>query len=342
MAAGTNQKLKIIYLRDYLFRNTDENNGKTMSEIINYLEDNDISAERKSIYDDIDKLNLYYPDSKIEKYKKNTKTYYYIKDREFKLAELKLTVDAISSSKFITETKTYELINKIKRYASLEEAKNLQRQVHLVGRVKTDNEFVFETVDMIHEAIAKDKKIKFHYFYWNVDKEKILGREGEYYTVSPWAMCWDDEKYYLVAFDDKDRQNPENALRHYRVDKMTDIKLVDSNREGKEEFDKFDVTAHLNKSFGMFSGNESKVRLRLKNELAGVIIDRFGRDKILVKVDDEHFEVQVDVYVSEQFLGWVLGLGDGAQIVGSPEVVKMMEEKVRRLQNKYLKDDNNL
>lgn len=166
MAKGKNQKLKLLYLRDYFFKYTDEQNGKTVKEIIEYLNDNEISAERKSIYDDIDKLNAYYPESPICKVKKNKETRYFVKEREFKLAELKLTVDAISSSKFITENETYHLINKIKRYASEEDAKKLQRQIHVVGRVKSDNELVFEAVDKIHEAIANDKKIK----YWSYVK----------------------------------------------------------------------------------------------------------------------------------------------------------------------------
>lgn len=339
MAKGKNQKLKLLYLRDYFLKYTDEQNGKTVKEIIDFLNENEISAERKSIYDDIDKLNAYYPESPICKIKKNKETRYFVKEREFKLAELKLTVDAISSSKFITENETYHLIDKIKRYASEADAKKLQRQIHVVGRVKSDNELVFEAVDKIHEAIANDKKIKYHYFHWNVNKEKALGRNGEYYIVSPRTLCWDDENYYLIAFDDKYKKNPDKAIRHYRVEKMMDVELIDEAREGKEAFEKFDITSHLKKSFGMFSGVEKQVTLEMKNELAGVIIDRFGKNKDLVKVDDSHFQVVVDVYVSEQFFGWVLGLGDGVKIVKPKEVVDMMKDKINNLQSMYNDED---
>ena len=236
----------------------------------------------------------------------------------FELPELKLLVDAIQSSKFITEKKTNALIKKLEKMVSEYDAQKLQRQVYVSGRIKTMNESIYYTVDTIHNAISENKKIEFQYYQWNVKKEMELRHNGAWYHISPWGLSWDDEK-----------------IKHYRVDKMLHIRLSSENREGKEFFNKLDMADYAKKSFGMFGGKEQTVKLLVKNNLAGVIIDRFGKNLILFPADDDHFTVNVDVHVSRQFLGWAFSLGDGIKIVGPDDVVEQMHTEIERLTEQY-------
>ena len=328
MAKGANQKLKILYLMKILMERTDETHSITMPEIISALEAYGVSAERKSIYSDIESLRTYGLDVIGEA---EGKTFYYrVVDRTFELAELKLLVDSVQSAKFITEKKSNELIKKIESLSSKYEAQQLQRQVYTSNRIKTINESIYYNVDFIHSAISENSQIRFHYFQWNVDKKMELRKEGAYYVVSPWGLSWDDENYYMVAFD-----MTANKIKHYRVDKMLHIELTGEKREGKELFDKFDMALYAKKMFGMFAGEEENVKIECHNRLAGVIIDRFGKDVTMIKKDLEHFTVNVKVAVSKQFLAWVMALGNDAKIVGPDKVVQQVREEVFRLVQLY-------
>ena len=328
MPKGTNQKYKLIYIIKYLLENTDENHKVTMPQILAYLEANEITAERKSIYDDIDAIQELGIDVQKEKVGRNF--YYYVVDRDFEMAELKLLVDAIQSSKFITEKKSQELIKKLGTLVSVHEAKQLKRQVYVAGRAKAINENIFYNVDAIHNAIEENKKVRFQYFQWNTKKEMELRKNGDWYEVSPWALMWEDENYYLVAFDPV-----AGKMKHYRVDKMLKMSCIDSDREGREIFEKSNVSEYTKKNFGMFAGEEETVKLEVHNGLVGVILDRFGTDTMIIPADEEHFRVNVRVSVSNQFFGWVLGLGDGIKILG-PENVKMkMKEEIEKIQKFY-------
>ena len=235
------------------------------------------------------------------------------------------------SAKFITDRKSSELIRKIESLASKNDAKKLQRQVFIRGRVKTMNESIYYNVDRLHEAIATDSQIRFRYFQWNLNKEMELKREGEWYQSSPWGLMWDDENYYMIAYNSED-----GKLRHYRVDKMLNISLVDDRREGKQEFRKFDLPHYSRSLFGMFGGEEKKVTLEAENEKIGIMIDRFGKDIIVAPVDDEHFSITVNVAISKQFLGWIIALGDGVRITGPADVVELMKAEAKRLASQYL------
>lgn len=328
MAKGANQKLKILYLMKILLEKTDETHSITMPEIISSLEMQGISAERKSIYNDIESLRAYGLDIVGEA---EGKTYYYrVVNRTFELAELKLLVDSVQSAKFVTEKKSNELIKKIEELGSKYEASQLQRQVYTSGRIKTLNENIYYNVDILHNAINENSKIKFHYFQWNVKKEMELRKNGEYYCVSPWGLSWDDENYYLVAYD-----SAAEKIKHYRVDKMLHIGLTGEMREGKELFERFDMAAYAKKMFGMFDGDEESVKIECHNRLAGVIIDRFGKDVKMLKKDEEHFIATVKVAVSKQFLSWVMALGNDAKIVGPEKVVSQVKEELRRLVKLY-------
>ena len=328
MPKSSNQKLKLIYLMKILLERTDETHSITMPEIIDALAAYDISAERKSLYNDIENLRVYGLDVIGTQ---EDRTYsYHIGNRQFELAELKLLVDSVQSAKFITAKKSNELIKKIEGFASKYEASQLQRQVFVAGRVKTMNESIYYTVDAIHNAISENKKIKFQYYQWNVKKEMELRHNGAWYHISPWGLSWDDENYYLVGYD-----SDAEKIKHYRVDKMLHIRFSSENREGKKFFNKLDMADYAKKSFGMFGGKEQTVKLLVKNNLVGVIIDRFGKNVILFPTDDEHFTVNVNVHVSRQFLGWVFSLGDGIKIVGPDDVVEQMRSEIKRLIEHY-------
>lgn len=222
------------------------------------------------------------------------------------------------------------MIKKLEKLLSKYEAMQLQRQVFVTGRIKTMNESIYYTVDAIHNAISENRKIYFHYFQWNVKKEMELRRGGEYYHISPWGLSWDDENYYLIGYDSETEQ-----IKHYRVDKMLHIQMSEEKREGKEHFKKLDLAEYAKKSFGMFRGEEYQVKLRVENHLAGVIIDRFGKDVMMIPVDEEHFTVNVNVHVSKQFLAWVISIGEGIEILSPEEVVQNMRREIKRLNRQY-------
>ena len=331
MSKGTNQKFKLYYLMKIMLEKTDEDHSITMPEILAELERYDVTAQRKSIYADLEALDKLGVEIIGEAVGKGYR--YHVGSRQFELAELKLLVDAIQSSKFITARKTNELIHKLEGYCSEYEAKQLQRQVHVSGRIKTMNESIYYNVDAIHNAISENRKIKFQYYQWNLKKEMELRHDGEYYHISPWGLSWDDENYYLVGYDSE-----AGMIKHYRVDKMIHIGMSEDAREGKEHFRQFDIAAYAKKSFAMYGGKEERVKLLMDNNLAGVVIDRFGKDVSMIPADENYFTVSVNVAVSQQFIGWIFALGNGAKIVGPENVVEQVQGDIKRLVKQYQTD----
>ena len=299
-----------------------------MADILGYLESYEITAERKSVYADIEAIRELGIDVIGEKIGRDF--YYYVVSRDFELAELKLLVDAIQSSKFITEKKSSQLIKKLQGLVSVHEAKQLQRQLYVSGGTKTINEGIYYNVDTLHNAILTNCKITFQYFQWNVKKEMELRRDGEFYKVSPWALLWEDENYYLIAFD-----SAYNEIRHYRVDKMLEISSVKESREGKEYFEKFNLAEYGKKNFGMFAGEEETVKLEVHNRLIGVILDRFGTEVMIIPADENHFRVNVKVSVSNQFFGWLFGLGSDVRILAPENVKEKLKEEIKRIEQQY-------
>ena len=328
MPKGSNQKFKLYRLAQIMLERTDEEHYISMPEIMAALSEYDVTADRKSIYNDLRDLSVF--GIEVEGEPIGNRYHYHVTNRSFELPELKLLVDAIQSSKFITEKKSYALIKKLETLASKYDAQKLQRQVYVSGRIKTMNESIYYTVDAILNAISENKKIKFQYFQWNAKKEMELRHNGAWYHISPWRLSWDDENYYLVGYD-----TDAGMIKHYRVDKMLHIKISDESREGKEHFKKLDMADYAKKSFGMFGGKEQTVKLSVHNKLAGVIIDRFGKDVMMIPADEEHFNVNVDVRVSRQFLGWVFSLESDIQIVGPDDVVEQMRKEIARSVEQY-------
>ena len=323
-----NQKLKLLYLLKILTENTDDTHAITMQDIMAKLSIYDISAERKSIYSDINLLRDFGYDIIGEQYER---TYHYkLVDRPFELPELKLLVDAVQASKFITANKSDELIKKIESFASKYEASQLARQVYVQGRVKTMNETIYYNVDDIYTAIGSNSKISFQYFNWDVDGEMKLRRDGARYIISPWIMCWSDDNYYMVGYDSE-----AGIMKHYRVDKMLRIEVLNDAREGKEVYKTFDIASYTGRMFGMFDAEEEMVELLCENSFAGVIIDRFGKEYRRIKVDDNHFRVRVPVAVSNQFLGWVMALGEGVKVIGPDSVLEKIDSEIDRFIKQY-------
>ena len=323
MSRGTNQKFKFTYLMKIMLEKTDDEHSLTMPQIMEELEKYDVTAERKSIYTDFQDMTEKFG-VEIIKEQIGRETYYHVGAREFELAEVKLLIDAIQSSKFITQTKSRELITKIKSFVSEHQAKQLQRQVYINDRVKTMNEFVYYNVDDIHTAINQNQKIRFKYFKWDINTKLVPRHNGDWFIVSPWALTWDDENYYMVAFDDLD-----SKIKHYRVDKMMHISIEEEKRSGRDVFRNFDMAEYSKATFGMYQGQKAKVKIQFANYMCGVFIDRFGKDISFRPIDDEHSELHVDVNVSPQFFGWIFSLGKDVKVIGPSEVVERMKVLAR-------------
>ena len=328
MPKGTNQKFKLYRLAQIMLENTDEEHYITMPEIMAALGKYEITADRKSIYTDLRDLETL--DIEVEGEPVGNRYHYHVINRPFELPELKLLVDAIQSSRFITEKKTNALIRKLEKLVSKYDAQKLQRQVYVSGRIKTMNESIYYTVDAIHNAISENRKIRFQYFQWNVKKEMELRHGGAWYHISPWGLAWDNENYYLVGYD-----SDAGRIKHYRVDKMLHIRISEEEREGREHFQKLDMADYTKKSFGMFGGEEQTVKLLVDNNLVGVILDRFGKDVMLIPADEGHFTVNVDVHVSGMFLGWIFSLGEQVKILSPEGVAEQMKLEAERLMRQY-------
>lgn len=334
MPKSPNQKMKPLLLQRILLERTDEDHGLTVPELIALLEEEGVAAERKSVYSDLQTLADFGLD--IVKRKENGKVVYYVGARTFELPELKLLVDAVQSSRFITHKKSNQLIQKVEGFASRYQAQQLQRQVFVANRVKTMNESIYINVDKIYEAIAANRRITYRYLDWAFRDgaaggyEKQFRRQGKTYRVSPWSLCWADERYYMIGFDSE-----AGLIKHYRVDKMLGIALTDEPRDGQEHFEHFDMAVYTRQVFGMFGGNEQTVTLRFENRLLGVVLDRFGEDVPIRREDADTFQVRVRVAVSPQFLSWVFSFGGGARIVSPAAVADTMREQLASVMKQY-------
>lgn len=314
MAKSEGQKLKLLYLVKILEDYSDENHPVSTQELIGRLDAYGIHSERKSIYDDIAKLCDFGYD--IIQVHSRLGGGYYLAHREFELPELKLLVDAVQSSRFITARKSRELIKKLEGKAGKYDAGKLQRQVYVAGRIKTENESIYYNIDNIHHAIQENRQIQFLYLDWNLKKEMVPRKNGTK-TVSPWALIWREENYYLAAFDSEDQ-----IMKHYRVDKMGQVTVLSKAREGMEQFSRVDLAVYTNQTFGMFGGEEEIVTLQFPDRLVGVVLDRFGKETDLRAMPDGTFRIRARVAVSGQFFGWLAGIGRDARVI-SPDSVRL-------------------
>ena len=292
MSLKANQRGKLLLLQRFLEENTDAEHPATMEQILSWLEANAEVSNRKTVYEDLAWLRDQGLD--IQSVRMGRGMGYYIGSRAFALSELKLLVDAVQSSKFITESKSISLIGRIEKLGSVHQARQLRHQVWVRGRIKTMNESIFANVDRISAAIESNKQITFRYFTWNVRRERVFRRDGARYEASPWALLLDNENYYLLAWEG-------GTMKHFRVDKMLDIRVAEKPREGREAFGALNMAAYTDSHFGMFSGEIDRVKLCFQNSLAGVAIDQFGPDAMLIPYDEEHFTVTIRTAVNVQF-----------------------------------------
>lgn len=318
MPRYSSQKTKILYILELLQRESNENHQVSMDRILSHLEANGIHAERKSIYSDVEVLRQM--GYKIEQ-KKGKYAGYYLKEGQFELGELKLLVDAVQASRFITGKKSLELIRKLEGLTNKYAASELHREVIVAGKVKSMNESIFENVNQIYQAIQENHSLAFHYVGWNVKKQLVLRHEGAQYQVSPWSLLWTDENYYLIGYDEQAEK-----IKYYRVDKMRDVNIGNAERKGKDVFDEIDMSQFAKRTFGMFAGEDREIVLCCKNEVAGVILDRFGADIPMYPDKEGFFICHVKAQVSKQFFGWVAGIGEEVKIVAPSDVKEQYQQ----------------
>lgn len=295
-----NQKIKILYLMRIFLEQTDEEHPMSVKELIAYLNSLGISAERKTVYDDIETLRNFGMDILN---RREHPAGFYLASREFELPELRLLVDAVQSSRCITNGKSRQLIRKLESLASVYESRQLRRQGFAENRIRTINENVYYSIDMIQRALTEDRQISFQYCEWTVEKKLRPENEGERYSVSPWGLVWQNEEYYLITYDEKC-----GRVKQYLVDKLQQIRIEKEVRRGREFFENYDIGELTSRTFGMFGGREVTICLEAHNRLVGVVLDRFGRDIMIHRKDPEHFKTLVRVNISDQFFGWIASL----------------------------------
>ncbi len=315
------QKQKLLQVREILLNETDEQHSLSMPEIVKLLNRDGTTAERKSIRDDIDALYDFGLDIEIDEDVHPTQ--YRVLSREFQLAELKILIDSIQASKFITKTKSEELIDKIAHLASKHEAAVLKRPSVIVERIKNMNESIYYTLDYVQQAIYENHRISFRYFNYDVKKEKVYHCDGAIYEENPFALIYADENYYLLTYSDD-----EEKFKHYRVDKMEKVSVLNKSRskQSKEKYSLISLSVYTKRTFSMYSGIERRVCMRFATKLSGVVIDRFGESVRIKIIDDDWFEINEYVMVSSMFFGWILSFGSDAYIVGSESIKRKMQE----------------
>jgi len=311
MPKSEQTKEKLLALMEILQLETDEDHHLLAKEILDLLDQRGIHAERKSLYRDISILEEAGWDILHDR------KGYYLASGTFELAELKLLVDAIQCSRFITEKKSYELIGKLEALTSRHRANQLRRQLFLVGRPKTSNEQIYYNIDAIYSAINSDSEIQFDYMTRRTDGSRI--KRGVY-TASPYGLCWDNENYYLIA------HREDRGRTHFRVDRMEHIQLLGTPRKCPEQYKDLNMAQYSKRVFGMFGGKSSSVRLQFPEALADSAVDQFGSDIMMIPQPDGTFTLTVDVDVSPVFYAWVFSFSGRVKILGPESVVQEYRE----------------
>lgn len=340
MSKQGDQRLKLFYMKELFEEYTDDDHGLHLAELRSMLKKMmrlEKEPDRKSMRNDFDVLNGYFelhglgeivPESN-EDY--TEWVYKYLGSREFEMGELKLLIDSVASSKFLSEAKTKELIKKFEKYCSVYQRKQLQRQVIVPNRIKSMNTQIHYNTSNIHGAIADNKQISFRYFHHDTAKKKVYSKKGQKFVVSPWMMVYSDENYYLVAFD-SDKQE----MRHFRVDRMEGVIQLETDREGADAYSQIDKENYTTYNFGMYQGERKYVTMRFTNDMVDSVLDRFGNNVDINPLKDKrHFETTVLVSVSDQFFGWVFGLGNKVQIVRPDDVVEKMKAQLGKITERY-------
>ena len=323
-----NQKLKLLYIRDYLLEYSDEDHPVSVAKLISFLESRNIFVERKTIYDDIAQLQLYGEDIILKKGKYGG---YFYASRNFNLPEIKMLVDSVQVSKFLTESQSLELIKKIERLTNRYEAGELHRQVVVHNRVKTEQTGIFNNIDHISNAINNNHTVRFKYFYYNMQKKPEFKNDGSKYEISPFCLLWEDENYYMLGYDAS-----AGKMKHYRIDRMKNVSATENPRQGQELYEKIDISSYNKKVFNMFHGEEKKVKIRFEKGLVNVVLDKFGKNTTIIpESDSEHFTITVDVDVSMQFYSWLIGLTGQCEVLSPQEVRDELRSIGRKIEKQY-------
>ena len=328
MPRSSNQKLKPLYLSRILLERTDEDNILTARELCDALAGYGITANRQSIYGDLEALRQF---GLAVEHRGGKDSGYYIASRDFELPELKLLVDAVQSSRFITSSKSEELIAKLSKLTSSQRAKELKRQVYVAGRAKTLNKSVYYAIDAIHAAINDGKKISFKYFDYNVGKRREYRKSGKPYVRTPVALCWSDDNYYLITYLP---DNEGDSFAQYRVDRMSDVETL---ADPADEFDRnsFNIAEHEKRLFGMYSGETVTASLAFDKSLVGAVLDHFGSDVQMSAIDRDSFYITVEVSASPVFLSWMLQFGRKAEILEPESLRESMRDLIAETSKKY-------
>ena len=356
-----NQKVKPYIVLQYLLKMTDDEHTQTATEISAYLQECGISAERRSIYRDIEEINkvslmleenctifeaeeMLLDDEddelKLVAYNK-TKKGFYVRQRHFDLNDIRLLAESIYSSKFLTEAQTKRLVDVACEFVSDYQAEKIRHNVFLTDRVKTNNKSVLNNISIINEAMSKEiegekhipEKISFKYLKYTIDNvgNQVERRQGAKYVVSPYQLLINDGNYYLLAFDDYAQD-----IRTYRVDRMKGVSFTGEPREGKEVFDKIDLHTYTQRVFSMFGGEQKRVTLRFINPLLDTVVDRFGKEGVIYrKEDDTHFSVTAKVEISDQFYGWLLGFGKKVKVLAPDDVKEKFVAYMDKIREMY-------
>lgn len=315
MSKISNQKHRLLVLARIFRDETDENHGLSLNRLRELLNENGVESERKTMYDDIEALRRGGIDIVADKRARNT--VYFMASREFEQPELYLLANAVASSKFISNRKSIQLIKKISAIAGKHEGKRLMRQITVSDRVKSTNESIYYNINYINEAISAGRKISFLYFNYNEKKKKVYHNEKRPLVISPRALVWKDENYYVTGYYDKRRTHVD-----FRADKMEKVEILEE-RVFKDP--DFDINDHCNRRFGMFGGSRTKVKLGFHNSLAGVVVDRFGINTHFIDMGDS-FQIEADIDVSPVFFGWIFQFGDKARIISPASVREEFKE----------------
>ena len=331
--------MKLLMLQKILQEQTDEEHFLTANQLADRLKALDIPAERKGVYDDIEALNVFYKPAnknkadraqRIEKDEEGRG--YYLTNRLFSVSDLKLMIDAIQSSKFLSDAKTLELIEALETLCSKHQAQGFKRQVIVSNRVKNMNINVHKNVDHLNYAIVEDWQVKFKYFDYDTKQQRAFRKKGGWYVISPFALVYCDDNYYLLGYDAE-----KGKIMNYRVDRMAYVSAQEGMiREGKDVFAALDIAQYQRYTFSMYSGDVQRVTMRFRNTMMNAVIDKFGKLGYVKEVDKDHFEVTVPVAVSPQFFGWVFGLGNYVTIVGPENVKEKMKKMLDSVRKRYV------
>ena len=324
MPRSYDQKLKLLYIRDYLQQNSHVDHPVNATELIEMLQDHDIKCERKTIYSDIKALQEYGMDIVSLQ---GAEGGYYVASRNFELPELKLLIDAVQSSRYLTEQKSRELISKLCQECSVHDAQLMRRTIKVTGRVKSMNESIYHNIDFIQEAIAQDKQIGFRYFSWDIDGQRKY--RDKTYLASPYGICQDNDNCYLVSW------TGDHGITHYRVDRMSHLRIGEDPRIPCPELTGNAFNEYANRTFQMYAGETVNVKLRFHQSLINVVIDRFGRDTMLIPDGEDWFSFTVPVAISPMFLSWVIGFGEKAKILRPESAVEACRALCRQALSNY-------